>query len=140
MYHMIRTSPSVTMPDESTIDFEIDGLSEGPSIASHSSFARVQSRTEFANLVRLNGLLTRYQGSSWEEQAYMRIPPHTRLQVPGTRDLHNNHPRIKHHHHHHHHHQGSTSISRSLSVKVVVLVVVVAASACGGGNLSLIHI
>ena len=89
---MIRSSISVTMPDESAIDFEIDGLSGGPKMASSSSSARVQSRTEFANLVRLNGLLTRYQGSSWEEQGYMCIPPHTRLQVSGTRDLHNNHP------------------------------------------------
>ena len=51
-------------------------------------------------------------------------------QVPGTRDLHNNHPQVKHQHQHHY--QLSTSTGRSLSL-VAVVVVVAAASGCSGG-------
>ena len=49
-YDMIRTSPSVTVREEITTDFETDGVSEAPYIASPSSSVRVQSRIEFAEL------------------------------------------------------------------------------------------
>ena len=47
---VMLTWPFVIVRDESTTDFETDSVSEGLYIASPSYSARVQSRTEFANL------------------------------------------------------------------------------------------
>ena len=57
-------------------------------------------------------------------------------QVAGTRNLHNNHPQVKHQHHYHY--QLSITTSRGLSL-LLVLVVVVAPSGCCGGDGHLLY-